>query len=159
MYLVEWRRKRANIATEVSLTAAFSVATIALALLISVADTWLHLTTESVQYTRVDPQQPEQRHAYGRGLSPYCVQSMLPPNTGNRSCTAMGGTLLNKTDVFNTLYDLSPANRVQTFNSTASNLTYAFLAAPNPNPAIDFTTSTFALLPNAPSSPAPATSP
>ncbi|KAK0707747.1 hypothetical protein B0H67DRAFT_321678 [Lasiosphaeris hirsuta] len=144
-YLVEWRGKRARIATEVNLTAAFSVAAIALGLLISVADTWLHLTTQSVQYSRITAQPAVEHHEYGRGLSEYCVQAMLPRLTGNRSCTAMGGNLLNESDVFNTLYDLSPANRIHIFNDTISRHTYALIAAPSPDPAIDFTASTFAL--------------
>ena len=110
-------------------------------MLISVADTWLHLTTKSVQYSQVVVN-AQQRQAYGRGLSDGCTQWYVS-NISQEACTAGGGVILDLPRVFDTLYNLSSDNLITTFNDSGQ--IYAIITEPNPSPDVDFTASTFAL--------------
>ena len=110
-------------------------------MLISVADTWLHLTTKSVQYSQVVVN-AQQRQAYGRGLSDGCTQWYIS-NISQEACTAGGGVILDLPRVFDTFYNLSSDNLITTFNDSGQ--VYAIVTETNPSPDVDFTASTFAL--------------
>ncbi|KAE8363926.1 hypothetical protein BDV27DRAFT_165167 [Aspergillus caelatus] len=134
VYLFSWRKKRAPLTPP--LTAASSVALLAtlLGLLVTLGDTWLHLTTTTVEFTQVKPVTNQTN--YGFGLIPECLTSnnSVAAQSGEQilcsvSLAVTGSFLRNGTTSLGVLNDMSDLATVSTYTDPQANK-YTFLQAP-----------------------------
>jgi hypothetical protein len=117
--------------------------------LISLADTWVHVTTKTISYTQVSTN-TNPSLSLGRGLSPECLDWYASTKYDNPdgsidpcslSVAASAIFLINSSEAYQTVNNISK-NRVDTV-SLAS--TYALLVDANPSQDVDFTASSFAV--------------
>ncbi|KJK68162.1 hypothetical protein P875_00108587 [Aspergillus parasiticus SU-1] len=134
VYLVSWRKTRAPLTPP--LTAASSIALLAtlLGLLVALGDTWLHLTTTTVEFTQVVPVTNQTN--YGFGLIPECLTSnnSVAAQSGEQilcsvSLAVTGSFLRNGTTSLGVLNDMSDQATVSTYTDPQANK-YTFLQVP-----------------------------
>ncbi|KAI9765133.1 MAG: hypothetical protein M1840_007840 [Geoglossum simile] len=147
-YTFGWRGKRPKVSPELKWTVTVMVSAVSLSLLISLADTWLHVTTKTVQYLQVSPVSTPDR-TFGRGLSARCMDWYRPiPNPQGDitpcsiSVAASGALLANPSKIFETINNRSSDNRIA---MVTIGPTYALLVDPSASRDLDFTASTFAV--------------
>jgi hypothetical protein len=118
------------------------------------ADTWLHLSTTTVQFTQFTPTVPTQQ-AYGRGVGTYCASRMQDsedhpdnplltihlPCTMDESLTKL--YLVGGTEGVQTVNNISTVNQLLTVQY--SGLTYVLLGDINVSSHVDFAASTVAI--------------
>ena len=115
-------------------------------LLVGAADTWLHVTTETVNFDQVTPNAaPTQR--YGRQLPRDCALGVV--NGVNHSCaievpSSGPDYLINPSEVYQVLNDQSANNKVLTTQYRGQRLSY--LAPSAIVPTLDFKATTIASL-------------
>ncbi|KAB8262300.1 hypothetical protein BDV32DRAFT_157426 [Aspergillus pseudonomiae] len=134
VYLVSWRKTRAPLAPPLTTAASVAVLAILLGLLVALGDTWLHLTTTTVEFTQVKP--VSNQTDYGFGLIPECLTSnnSVAAQSGEQilcsvSLAVTGSFLRNGTVSLGVLNDMSDQATVSTYTDPQANK-YAYLQAP-----------------------------
>jgi hypothetical protein len=115
-------------------------------LLITLVDTWLHLTTESLSVDQLEPNFPP-IFSFGRRLTPFCAQVADTP-ASEFPCSLTEGSarlyLINSGEGARTLNNLSTSNQLITVSSSGQ--TYVFLGDPQAlSQKVDFVASTVAM--------------
>lgn len=120
------------------------VIALGIAYLILAADTWLHVTTSSVNLPILSPSAPS--HTYGRTLSQSCRDYTSITSNPIVPCIvhlASSDYIDGVRDAIETINNISSTNLVAA--TTQGNMSYSYLAPSNPRPNVDFRASTVAL--------------
>ncbi|KAE8381753.1 hypothetical protein BDV26DRAFT_278565 [Aspergillus bertholletiae] len=134
MYLVSWRKRRAPMTPPLTTASSVALLAVLLGLLVAIGDTWLHLTTTTVEFTQVKP--VTNQTDYGFGLIPECLTSnnSVAAQSGEGilcsvSLAVTGSFLRNGTVSLGVLNDMSDQATVSTYTDDQANY-YAYLQTP-----------------------------
>ncbi|KAH0559688.1 hypothetical protein GP486_003799 [Trichoglossum hirsutum] len=148
-YVFGWRGRKPGVVPELWWSMLMMVIAIILSILISLADTWLHVTTKTISFVQVSAVgKPD--HALGRGLSSTCLDTYNSKVTNNFGvhypCTldvALSNVnLLGTSEAYKTVNNISTTNQVDTVSFGS---TYALLVDADPPSDIDYSATTFAV--------------
>ncbi|THV71581.1 hypothetical protein D6D28_04326 [Aureobasidium pullulans] len=155
-YLYGWRSKRQTQAGALVSIAALLVSVTFLGFIVFIADTWLHVTTKTVNFVDVQPLQGSGLPSYGFALSDNCTKTnnsapaqwqLLAATNGSCSIEYYNnGPVLNEgSRVLSVLNNASQLTTVSTFGDVTP---YTYLGAPPSMvlPNQDYTATTFGAL-------------
>ncbi|PYH89986.1 hypothetical protein BO71DRAFT_402603 [Aspergillus ellipticus CBS 707.79] len=132
VYLVSWGKKRQRQTPPLTMAASAALLATLLGLLVSLADTWLHLTTTTVSFAHVTSIYA----TYSFGLTPQCLQSnnsIAGQRAANSVCSvsvaATGAFLANATVSLGVMDSVSSLATVSTHE--ANQTSYAYLGIPD----------------------------
>lgn len=139
MYLMTWGKSRQPQTPILVTTSWVAVLATVLGLLVSAADTWLHLTTTTVPFTQISP--VDVPMGYSFGIIPQCLvnnNSIAAQNAivySNETCSISisgQGTFLRKPSVtLQMLSNLSSVAKVYTHTKRSDGMPYTYLGIPS----------------------------
>ncbi|KAF2737825.1 hypothetical protein EJ04DRAFT_574309 [Polyplosphaeria fusca] len=115
-------------------------------ILIQAADTWLHITTETVPIIRLNATTKEES-MFSRGLAPWCINRAEGVGTrcNNAEYAQVQVGTANDSTTHTLVNDRNQETRLLNYTDAATGIDFAVLAPANVPDGIDFTASTFAV--------------
>ncbi|KAG8530288.1 uncharacterized protein KY384_004790 [Bacidia gigantensis] len=112
LYIFDKKGKKVPLVPDLRKAIAMMGGLFILAILIILADVWLHVSTNSVEYVREMPDYVDPSFAPGRGLPDQCLDMDGAPDDGIDCTSNIPGGLKNQSEYIRTAGNLSSSNRL-----------------------------------------------